>query len=130
MKRYIVGVIGSREWSDKKTVNFLLDKNIYYISRIVSGGAKGPDSYGEKWARKNNIDVSIHYPPKNRKRPFHYRNRLIAEESEIILAFQLGKSSGTQYTIDYMKSLNKPVFVFHTAKQIIGFNLLKEINDR
>lgn len=121
--KYIVAVIGSRDWSDKKTVNTFLDNNISKISRIVSGGAKGPDSYGEKWANKNKIDTSIHHPPKNRKRPFHYRNRLIAEECEILIAFQLGKSSGTQYTIDYAKSLGKKVIVFHNAKQIIGVDI-------
>ncbi|AXH72889.1 MAG: DNA recombination-mediator protein [Caudoviricetes sp.] len=121
--KYKIGVIGSRDWSDKKTVNEFLSNNIDKISLIVSGGARGPDSYGEKWAKKNKIPTSIHYPPKDRKRPFHYRNRLIAEECDILIAFQLGKSSGTQYTIDYMRSLGKPVMVFHNSRQIKGISI-------
>lgn len=107
-----IGVIGSRSWKDKKLIFDLLTNNKDKISEIVSGGAvSGADKIGARWARKNDKELVIFYPDKKRKHMYHYRNRLIAEYSDIVVAFWDGKSSGTMYTVEYAKKLGKKVII-------------------
>ncbi len=100
-----VAIIGSRDFKNKE----LLDNT---ISLIVSGGAKGADTMGVQWANKNSIETKVYYPDfKKHKKAYHYRNRQIVRESELIVAFWNGHSTGTKYTIDYARTLEKNVMV-------------------
>jgi predicted Rossmann fold nucleotide-binding protein DprA/Smf involved in DNA uptake len=42
-----------------------------------------------------------------------YRNRLIVEDSAVVVAFHYQASAGTQNTIDIARSLGKPVHIYH-----------------
>lgn len=107
-----VGVIGSRTWKDKNLIFDVLGLNKEKIKEIVSGDAvSGADKIGARWGRKNDKKVVIFAPDSKRKHRYHYRNRLIAEYSDVIVAFWDGKSSGTMYTVDYAKRLNKKVYI-------------------
>ncbi len=83
------------------------------IDTIISGGAKGIDSCAEAYARKNNIPTQIFLPDYKRfgrSAPI-VRNRDIVSASDAVLAFWDGESRGTEYTMEYAKKLNIPVFV-------------------
>ncbi len=111
---YKVAIIGSRDFKNKNLLDEKMQElNLEFpISHIVSGGAKGADTLGQQWANKNNIQTIIFYPDfKNRKRAYHFRNRQIVQESDIIVAFWNGHSTGTKYTINYAKSLEKKVYI-------------------
>ena len=70
---------------------------------IVSGGAKGADTYAKEYAIKNNIPIIEFLPDYRkygRKAPL-MRNLQIVDNCDFLLAFWDGVSRGTKFTIDY-----------------------------
>lgn len=109
-----IAIIGSRDFKNKKLLDshMQLLKERYMIECIISGGAKGADTMGVQWANKNDISTIVFNPDfKKHKRAYHYRNRQIVREADIIVAFWNGSSTGTKYTIDFAKTLEKEVMV-------------------
>ena len=78
---------------------------------IVSGGAKGADTYAREFAEKKGIRLIEHLPDygKYGKAAPLVRNRLIIDDCDKVLAFWDGKSKGTKYAIDYAESKGKPI---------------------
>lgn len=72
---------------------------------IVSGGAKGIDTYAKEYAMKNQIPLMEflpEYKKHGRQAPI-LRNILIVDNCDFLLAFWNGVSRGTKFTIDYAK---------------------------
>lgn len=115
-KRYgmRVGVIGSRAFRNKKlvfsTLNDALDR-FPHFSTIISGGASGPDTFGEQWALSVGIPTRIHIPDwlNQGKAAGFIRNKKIVEDSDVIFAFWDGKSKGTAHSISLAKERKIPV---------------------
>lgn len=78
---------------------------------IVSGGAKGADTYAKEFAIKKGIRLIEHLPDyaKYGKVAPLVRNRLIIDDCDKVLAFWDGKSRGTKQTIDYAERKGKPI---------------------
>lgn len=109
-----IAIIGSRDFKNKNLLNQKMKdlQELYNITLIVSGGAIGADTMGVQWANKNNIETKVFHPNfKKHKKAYHYRNRQIVRESDIVVAFWNGHSTGTKYTIDYAKTLEKKLIV-------------------
>jgi len=107
-----IAVIGSRDFKNKVLVDETMQKLLskYNITHIVSGGAKGADTLGVQWANKQKIETIVFNPNfKKRKNAYHFRNRQIVKESDIVVAFWNGHSTGTKYTINFAKTLEKEV---------------------
>lgn len=88
-------------------------KKRYDISYVLSGKAKGADTFGEEWAKVNNIPT-IEYPAewdKYGNRAGILRNELMGDDADIVLAFWDGKSKGTSHMISYSKKLKKPLIL-------------------
>lgn len=82
----------------------------YIPDTIVSGGARGADTYAKEFAIKHNlklIEFLPDYEKYGRKAPL-VRNKLIVENCDCLIAFWDGKSRGTKYTLDYATKLGKP----------------------
>ena len=96
-----VGIVGSRGFTDYKKVCDELVQ-IENIDVIVSGGARGADSLGDKWAKDNNIETLIFKPDwkKYGKRAGYIRNEDIIKNSDYVIAFWDGMSKGTKSSID------------------------------
>lgn len=109
------GVVGSRNFNNYELLNKTLSEydNINYI---ISGGAYGADKLAERYAINNNIKTIIFLPEwsKYGKSAGFIRNKLIVNESDIIIAFWDGKSKGTKLTIDLIKKYNKPYRIILT----------------
>lgn len=108
------GVIGSRTFMDYVFFKETLDRHI--ISQIISGGAIGADTLAENYARARNIPFKVHLPDYDRygrKAPF-VRNKLIVDDSDIIVAFWDLKSTGTKHSLDYanQKGIKCVVYTF------------------
>ena len=70
---------------------------------IVSGGAKGVDTYAKEYALKNDIHLIEFLPDYDKygRRAPLMRNIQIVENCDFLLAIWNGTSSGTKFTINY-----------------------------
>lgn len=108
-----VAVIGSRSFNDYELVKKVLDTIKDSITLIVSGGCKGADLLGERYAKENNIETLIFLPEwdKYNKAAGYIRNKLIIENADLVIAFWDGKSPGTQHSFKLAKELNKTIHI-------------------
>ena len=111
---YKLAIIGSRTFNDQK----LFDKTLAFLPKpvmIVSGGAKGADSFGAQYAADNNIPALIHSPDweKHGKAAGFIRNEFIVRDCDVVLAFWDGKSNGTRDSLNHAKKLKKPTIIVY-----------------
>jgi hypothetical protein len=84
---------------------------------VVSGGAKGADTFAEIYARERGLDVIIFKADWNRhgRRAGFLRNHDIVNECDRLVAFwsdsRGGKSTGTQHSIRLARDNDKPTLV-------------------
>ncbi len=108
-----IGVIGSRSFDNYSLLNNIINDAISKLEdsniTIVSGGAKGADKLGHKFAINNNLKY-IEYKPdwdKHGKSAGFIRNKLIVDKSDMVIAFWDGSSKGTYHSMTLTKQLNK-----------------------
>lgn len=104
-------IIGSRTFLNYDLLCSTLDK--HFISQVVSGGARGADTLGVQYAVQKNIpyiEFLPEYETYGKKAPF-VRNRTIVKNSDIVVAFWDGFSTGTKHAMNYATSLHKKVIV-------------------
>jgi predicted Rossmann fold nucleotide-binding protein DprA/Smf involved in DNA uptake len=106
-----LAIVGSRDFADRDMMDRALETLQPLISEVISGGAAGADTLGERWAEARGIPVRVFHPAQRNKNAFHHRNRLIVEACDALIAFWNGHSTGTRYTIDYARQLNRPVTI-------------------
>ena len=110
-----LAIVGSRSFNDYKLLCGVLKilQKKYDITRIVSGGAQGADSLGEKYGKENNIETLIFRAEwdKYGKAAGFIRNKTIVDNCDVVLALWDGKSKGTQHTINIAKEKNKKVYI-------------------
>ena len=106
-----VAVIGSRGFNDYELVKTTLSS--LNITLLVSGGAKGADSLGERYAKENNINTLIFKPDweKHGKAAGMIRNTDIVNNAETIIAFWDGESKGTKDSITKAEKLGKNIII-------------------
>jgi hypothetical protein len=106
-----VAVIGSRTFNDYELVKETLTK--LDITLLVSGGAKGADLLGERYASENNITTLIFKPDWERhgRGAGMIRNTDIVKNSDIVVAFWDGSSKGTLDSIRKVEKLNKGLMI-------------------
>lgn len=130
-----LAIIGSREFSDyecvkrslydfyEKTIvrdnldlyGNILTEVLYRFDEIVSGGAKGADSLGAKWAKENNVKLTEYLPDweKFGKRAGFLRNEDIIKNCDEVLCFWNGVSKGTANSLSIAKRLKKPTLIIY-----------------
>lgn len=99
-----MAVVGYRGYMDYAHIKRELDEfqqnNNCKINLIVSGGCKGVDMLGEKWADENNVPKLILMPTKGYgNRRFALRDQEIVNACTHMLAFPSNQGKGTQLTI-------------------------------
>jgi hypothetical protein len=95
-------IAGGREFNDYELLREICDVHISPDSEIVSGGARGTDKLGERYATETGRDLKI-FPAdwnKHGKGAGHIRNKQMAEYSDMLIAFWDGESKGTKNMID------------------------------
>lgn len=108
-----LAIVGSRNFNDyhkfKREINSL--RNSYLITKILSGCAKGADTFAEIYATENNLQFEKYTAnwKEFQKSAGPKRNELIANDCDTLIAFWDGKSKGTLDTINKTKKLNKEV---------------------
>ena len=90
------------------------------ISHIISGGAQGADSCAERYAKENNLPITIYYAcwEEYGKSAGYKRNIKIVDDAELIVAFWDGVSKGTKHSIDYANKEDKKVIIFQDWSEL------------
>ena len=106
-----IAIIGSRGFDNYKLVveTFLLYKS--KITLLVSGGARGADTLGEKWAIEHGIETLI-FPADwktHGKKAGYIRNENIVKNCDGIIAFWDGVSRGTAHSLTLANTYGKPI---------------------
>lgn len=112
-----VCIAGGRDFDDYQLARQILDKCFFSISvnvHIVSGGARGADSLGIRYAREHGLPLKIYRADwqKFGKRAGMLRNAEMAKNSECLIAFWDGQSHGTDMMVRTMAKLKKNLVVF------------------
>jgi hypothetical protein len=112
-----VGIVGSRNYPSEPTVRSYV-RSLPAGTVVVSGGARGVDSWAEDEARRCGLEVVVYKPLEVviRSRGFaaaaHHRNQAIAKGCDRLVAFSVGVSRGTASTIRYARELGRPTEVY------------------
>lgn len=120
---YRVIVAGGRDFQDYELLKEQINKTIAYFKlsqiEIVSGGCRGADILGEKYASENGYPVKrfIAQWDKYGKAAGAIRNKEMAEyvsaSDGCLIAFWDGKSKGTKNMIDTAKMLGVPYYIVY-----------------
>ena len=113
-----VVVAGCRDFNNYDIAKRYIDYCISDIRKkyeivFVSGGCKGADMLGERYARENGMTIE-RYPAewdKYGRAAGPMRNKIMAQVCDYVICFWDGKSRGTQTMIEYAKQVGKPVNV-------------------
>lgn len=102
-------VAGGREFNDysllKKTIRGLLFEDEFFKIVVVSGGARGADQLGERFAREYCLEIDRYVPNWEPNGVFDRsagfkRNAVMADNATHLLAFWDGESRGTKSMIN------------------------------
>ncbi len=111
-----LAVVGSRDLIliPEKSIEIIYNYvNKYNIAALVSGGAKGADTYAEIVAKKLGIPVKIFHAEweKYGKAAGYIRNEQIVEYADGVVAFYYGNkpSKGAKHSINIAISTGKPI---------------------
>lgn len=112
-----LAVVGSRTWPKSGALRKVLDTVLHDImsgrkGRLVSGGAIGVDSFAEQAARHHGWGTLIFKPDYTRyasQAPLVRNGRIIAE-SDLVLAFWDGVSTGTGHSMGLAARMGRPTF--------------------
>lgn len=111
-------IAGSRDFNDYELLKEKMDTVIANFPterlEIVSGGARGADALGVRYAQERNLNYCIMLADWDEYGPSAgmIRNRNMALRADYLVAFWDGKSRGTSNMIDTMKKINKHGEVF------------------
>lgn len=104
-------IAGSRDFNNYDKVCEVCSQ--YDITEVVSGGARGADLLGERYAQEHSITLKV-FPAewdKYGKSAGYRRNEQMAAYAEQLIAFWDGCSHGTKHMIDFARQLKLNVVV-------------------
>lgn len=110
-------IAGSRNFNNysllQSSVDNILCNYIEYDFEFVSGGARGADKLGERYAEEAGYIPKIFEADWGEfgKSAGYFRNTTMGNYADMLIAFPLGESKGTWHMINYMKKLGKIVYV-------------------
>lgn len=99
--QFRIVVAGCRNFTDYEKVKKRLEIELEVLGSrlvIVSGGAAGADSLGERFAKEHNLEIE-RFPAdwkKYGKAAGPIRNEQMAQVADMVIAFWDGKSKGTE----------------------------------
>ena len=125
MKELRIIIAGSRDFNDyellkKSAIEIITKKTMLPdLTRIVSGGARGADTLGERFANEMGLEITRFIPNWDGlgKRAGYVRNAEMAkfavedDNYGVLIAFWDGQSRGTKHMIDLAKRYGLEVHV-------------------
>lgn len=123
MKLIRVIIAGSREFTDYGYLENKLDEILYGLDyediEIVSGACRGVDQLGERYAIENSLPIK-HFPAnwdRDGRGAGFKRNTQMAKYANMLIAFQVNESKGTQHMINTATAHKLRVAVFRPDGQ-------------
>jgi hypothetical protein len=110
-----VVIAGGREFNNYELLREICDEHISPDSEIVSGGARGTDTLGERYAKERGFDTKL-FPADwktHGRKAGPIRNKEMADYGDMLIAFWDGKSSGTKNMIENSKKLGLIVHIIN-----------------
>jgi hypothetical protein len=106
-------IAGSRTFTDYQRLCQVLAPDRHRIAQVITGGARGADRLGYRWAWKHAIKHQHFRADWERfgKSAGVRRNYQMAQAGDLLLAFWDGRSAGTRHMISCMQQRGKPVVV-------------------
>ncbi|MGE3537773.1 MAG: DUF4326 domain-containing protein [Candidatus Tectimicrobiota bacterium] len=110
-------IAGSRTFADYQRLCQVLAPDRHRIAQVLTGGARGADQLGYRWAWKH---VVRHQRFRAEWERFGTsagmrRNHQMAQAGDVLVACWDGQSPGTAHLIQCMEQLGKPVVVVRSA---------------
>lgn len=112
-----VVIAGYRDFNDyeklKKEINKICLPNRVEITEVVSGGARGADTLGERYAQENKLPIKRFLADWNKfgLAAGPMRNKQMAEYGDVLIAFLARGSKGTKNMIEQMKKIGKRYYI-------------------
>ena len=114
VKRVVIA--GCRDYENYQQAKEFIESCLSEIQKqaeiiIVSGGASGADSLGERYAKEKGYKIEKYSADwaKFGKSAGPKRNKQMAEVADYVICFWNGRSRGTKSMIDFVKALKKPI---------------------
>jgi hypothetical protein len=106
-------IAGSRSFHDYQHLCQTLAPERPRITQVLTGGARGADQLGYRWAWKHQVTHQLFRADWERfgTSAGVRRNYQMAQAGDMLLAFWDGRSAGTRHLIGCMQQLGKPVVV-------------------
>jgi len=106
-------IAGSRSFHDDQRLCQTLAPERHRITQVLTGGARGADQLGYRWAWKHQVTHQRFRADWERcgTSAGVRRNSQMAQACAMLLAFWDGRSAGTRHLIGCMQQLGKPVVV-------------------
>lgn len=131
MKELRVIIAGSRDFNDyallkKSAIEIITKKTMFPdLTRIISGGARGADILGERFANEIGLEISRFIPDWDSlgKRAGYVRNETMVKfavengNDGMLIAFWDGESRGTKHMIDLANKHGLEVHVVNYKEQ-------------
>ena len=110
-------IAGSRTFTDYQRLCQVLAPDRHRIAQVITGGARGADQLGYRWAWKHAIRHQLFRAEWERfgKSAGMRRNHQMAQAGDVLVACWDGQSPGTAHMIQCMEQLGKPVVVVRFA---------------
>ena len=109
-------IAGSRTFTDYQRLCQVLAPDRHRIAQVITGGARGADQLGYRWAWKHAIKHQLFRADWERfgKSAGLRRNHQMAQAGDLLIAFWDGRSAGTAHMVQCMRQMGKPVVVIRT----------------
>lgn len=112
-------IAGSREGFSGFDVSIAYAESGFQATQIISGGARGVDTFAIKFATDEGIpflEIKAEWS-KYGKSAGYRRNVQMAEQADALIALWDGKSKGTKHMIDIAESKGLETFVWKQEKR-------------
>lgn len=109
-----IAIVGSREgFSYERVAEFV--GTLRKSDIVISGGARGIDTFAENAAIARGMDVLIYQASWDTlgKSAGFVRNKVIVDTADRVVAFWNGTSAGTRHTIELAIKANKPTMIIY-----------------
>jgi hypothetical protein len=110
-------IAGSRTFTDYQRLCQVLAPDRHRIAQVLTGGARGADQLGYRWAWKHAVRHQLFRADWERfgKSAGMRRNHQMAQAGDVLVACWDGQSPGTRHMMQCMEQRGKPVVVVRFA---------------